>query len=107
MGLIAAAIQKQYLIGYKHDLEYKVQLIVQAKMGLAGSVSDLLHTGTDLDPENPIIKQLEQRKARLSLLEKKLDLQMNVYQAKLKAIDIQIESCDKMMEKNLKQAFSF
>jgi capsule polysaccharide export protein KpsE/RkpR len=107
MGLIAAAIRKQYLIAYKHDLEYKVQLITQAKMGLASSVSDLLHTGTDLNPDNPIIKQLEQRKARLNLLEKKLDLQMNAYQAKLKAIDIEIQSCDKMLNKNMKQAFSF
>lgn len=107
MGLIAAVIRKQYLLAYKHDLEYKIQLITQAKMGLASSVSDLLNTGTDLDPENPVIKQLEQRKERLNLLEKKLDMEMNVYQAKLKAAELELESCNGMIEGNLKTAFSY
>lgn len=107
MGLISAAIRKQYLIAYKHDLEYKIQLITQSKMALASSVNDLLNTGTDLDPENPIIKQLEARKERLNLLEKKLDMQMNTYQARLAATEKELESCGKMLEKNLEASFSY
>lgn len=107
MGLIVAAIRKQYLIAYKHDLEYKIMLIVQAKSGLASSVSDLMDSGKSLDPESPVIKQLEQRKERLNLLEKKLDLEMNTYQAKLKAVEIELESCNGMIESNLKTAFSY
>ena len=107
MGLIAAAIRKQYLIAYRHDLEYKVQLISQAKMGLASSVTDLLNTGTDLNPDNPIIKQLEQRKEKLNLLEKKLDMEMNTYNAKLSIIEVEMKSCDAMLEKNIQTAFSY
>lgn len=107
MGLLSASIRKQYLIAYKNELEFKLQTISQAKMGLSQSVSDLLNVGTDLDPESAVVKQLEQRKARLNLLEKKLDLQMNEYQEKLKMVEKEMESCDAMFESNLKTSFTY
>jgi len=107
MGLLIATIRKQYLIAYKNELEYKIQLITQAKMGLSQSVSDLLNVGTDLDPENPVVKQLEQRKEKLNLLEKKLDMQMNEYQEKLKMVDAEMQSCESMFDKNVQTAFSY
>jgi len=107
MGLIAAAIRTQYLLAYRHDLEYKIMLIVQAKTGLQSSTSDLLHAGTDLDPNNPIIKQLEQRKERLNLLEKKLDMEMASYQAQLKEVEVELESSRAMFESNIKSSFSY
>jgi len=107
MGLISASIRKQYLIAYRNELEYKLQLISQSKMGLSQSASDLLNVGTDLDPENPVVKQLQQRQAKLNLLEKKLDLQMNEYQEKLKMVEKEIESCDAMFESNLKTSFTY
>lgn len=76
-------------------------------MGLSQSVSDLLNVGTDLDPENPVVKQLEQRKAKLNLLEKKLDMQMNEYQEKLKMVEKEMDSCDSMFESNMKTAFAY
>ena len=107
MGLISASIRKQYLLAYRNELEFKMQLISQSKMGLSQSVSDLLNAGTDLDPENPVVKQLEQRKAKLNLLEKKLDMQMNEYQEKLKMVEKEMESCDAMFDSNMKTAFSY
>jgi len=107
MGLISASIRKQYLLAYRNELEFKMQLISQSKMGLSQSVSDLLNAGTDLDPENPVVKQLEQRKERLNLLEKKLDMQMNEYQEKLKMVEKEMESCDAMFESNLKNSFTY
>lgn len=101
MGLIAATVNKQYLIAYRNELEYKISLINQAKMGLSDSVTDLLNVGTDMDPENPAIKQLEQRKERLNLLEKKLDMQLDEYQVKLEMVNKNIEKCDKMIESSI------
>ena len=102
MGLIAASIRKRYLIAYKNELEYKMQLVTQAKMQLSSAANDLVHEGSDLDQENPVVKELEARKSRLNLLEKKLDLEMNEYQEKLKMIDINLQSCDAMFESGLK-----
>lgn len=102
MGLIAATVNKHYLIAYQNELEYKVSLIRQAKMGLSESVTDLLNAGSDLDPENPAVKQLEERRERLNLLEKKLDMQLEEYEVKLKMVEKNIEACDKMIDKAIK-----
>lgn len=107
MGLISATIRKQYLIAYKNELEYKVQLISQARMSLSSSVTDLMNAGTDLDPESPVIKQLNQRKEKLNLLEKKLEMQMSQYNAKLKMIETEMDSCNSMIDGNMKTAFSY
>lgn len=102
MGLIAASVQKQYLIAYQNELEYKISLIAQAKMNLTSASNDLLNAGTNLDPENPMVKQLEQRRARLNMLEKKLDMQMEEYQTKLKMIDENMKACDNMVDKGVR-----
>lgn len=102
MGLISASVNQQYLIAYRNELEYKISLISQAKLGLTDSSNDLLNAGTDLDPENPMVKQLEQRRARLNLLEKKLDMQMEEYQTKLKMVEQNIQSCNSMIDNNIK-----
>ncbi|MEI8128365.1 MAG: hypothetical protein WCG95_01995 [bacterium] len=102
MGLIAATVTKQYLIAYKNELEYKMILIKQAKFGLSDSVNELLNVGTDMDPENPMVKQLEQRKERLNLLEKKLDMQLDEYETKLKLVETGLKECDQMISSSIK-----
>ena len=107
MGLITASVRKMYLNSERLDLEYKIQLITQAKMGLSESVNDLLNVGTDTDPDSPVVKQLEQRKEKLYLLEKKLDMQMQKYQEKLNMIEAEMQSCEKMFEKNVQSSFKY
>ena len=102
MGLIAATVNTQYLMAYKNELEYKMTLIRQAKMGLSDSTSDLLNAGSDLDPNNPAVKQLEQRRERLNLLEKKLDMQLEEYETKLKMVEKDLEFSKGMAEKSIK-----
>lgn len=96
MGLIAAEVNKQYLIAYRNELEYKISLINQSKLSLSHSVNDLLTVGTDMDPENPAVKQLEQRKERLNLLEKKLDMQLAEYKTKLEMVEKNLEAVEQM-----------
>ena len=73
MGVITDSIRMQYLTGVKLDLEYKIQLVTQSKMGLAQSASDLMQVGTDYSPDSPIVKQLNARQAKLKVLEQKLE----------------------------------
>jgi predicted nucleic acid-binding Zn-ribbon protein len=89
------------------DLEYKIQLITQTRMGLATSVSDLMAIGNDFDPESPATKMLQQRQTKLNALEKKLEMQMQAYQGRLAAIQKEEESCKALLEQNVARAFSY
>lgn len=107
MGLIVSQIRVMYLQQLRLDLEYKIQLITQAKMGLSQSVSDLMQVGNDYDPESPTTKMLQQRQAKLKVLEQKLDQQMAQYQTRLKMVDTEYESAVAMRDKNIQSSFSY
>ncbi len=107
MGLITSQIRLMYLQQHRLDLEYKIQLVTQAKMSLSQSVSDLMQVGNDFDPESPTTKILQQRQAKLKVIEQKLDMQMQEYQNRLKMIDAEYDSCKGMLEKNIQRSFSY
>ncbi len=107
MGLIVAHIRAMYLQQQKLDLEYKIQLITQTRMGLSKSVDDLLQVGNDFDPESPTTKMLQQRQAKLKVLEQKLDQQMNQYKVRLDMIETELQSARQMRDKSIQEAFSY
>ena len=107
MGLLVSQIRLMYLQQQRLDLEYKIQLITQTKMGLSQSVSDLMQVGNDYDPESPTTKLLQQRQAKLKVLEAKLDQQMAAYNARLKMIEVEYESARAMLDKNIQSSFSY
>ena len=76
-------------------------------MNLSKTCTDLLNVGTDLDSDDPMVKKLEARKERLNQMEKKLDMQMQQYQNKLKMIDTEYQSCDQMLQKNIERSFKY
>ena len=67
MGLLTSQIRLMYLQQQRLDLEYKIQLITQTKMGLSQSVSDLMQVGNDYDPESPTTKLLHHTLTRIVL----------------------------------------
>lgn len=98
MGVLAASAQNSQLIAYKNDIEYKTLMIKQAKIALLSAEDDLVNAGTDMDPESPMAKQIEQRKARLNALEKKLDMQLDDYDTRLKLIKESMDACRDQMK---------
>lgn len=107
MGVLVATMRTQYLTNLKCDLEYKIQLITQAKMSLMSSNGDLLQVGTDYDPESPIVKSLQQRQAKIKLLEQKLDQQMAAYQTQLRATMTELESAKAMRDRDIQETFRY
>ncbi len=107
MGLVTSQIRLLYLQQQRLDLEYKLQLITQTKMGLSRSVSDLTQIGNDYDPESPTTKLLQQRLSKLKVLEQKLDAQMLQYQSRLKMIDAEYQSCLGLIDKNIQSSFTY
>ena len=107
MGLIASSFRMMYLTAYKISLESKIQWIASAKMELVASADEIMALGNDLDPENPAVKQLEARRDKLTVLEKKLDLQMQEYQNRLKMVDAELQSAQGAEDKAIEKTFSY
>lgn len=107
MGVLVSTMRLQYLLNLKCDLEYKVQLITQTKMSLLGANSDLLQVGNDYDPQSPIVKTLQQRQAKMKLLEQQLDCKMAAYNSELEMINTEIQSAKKMQQAAIQSSFSY
>ena len=107
MGLISSSFRMMYLTAYQITLESKIQWISSAKMELVASSEEILSLGNDLDPENPAVKQMEARREKLTALEKKLDLQMQEYQSRLKMVQAELESTRGAVDSAIERSFKF
>lgn len=107
MGLIASSFRVMYLTAYRISLETKIQWIASAKLDLVSSSNDIMALGNDLDPNNPAVKQLEARRDKLTVLEKKLDLQMEEYQMRLEMVNKEIDSAKKAVDSAIERSFSY
>lgn len=107
MGLITSSYRMMYLTAYQFTLENKIQWISTAKMELMTSSDEILGLGNDLDPENPAVKQLEARRQRLAVLEKRLDIQLKEYQNRLQAVQTELKSCEDAVSKAIESSFSY
>ncbi len=107
MGLVTGIIRLQTLKSMQLDLEYKIQTLTQTKMQLASQGFELLSIGSDLDPESPESKHLEQRRQKLQIMEKKIDLEINRYQNMLKMAEEEIQSAQKIIDSSIKRSFQY
>ncbi|MDD3237674.1 MAG: hypothetical protein PHV37_06195 [Candidatus Gastranaerophilales bacterium] len=107
MGLASSTFRLMYLNSFRLDLENKIQLVTESKLSLTKTISEMTNVGNDMDPESEIVKQLNQRKERLNALDKKLDMQMEMYNTQLKMIDSEMESCKALRDKNIQRSFSY
>ena len=106
MGLIASSVRLLYLNNYRHDLESKMLKINQEKLRLSSSMNDLMNVGSDMSPDSPEVKELEKRKERLELVEKRLDEQMQRYETQSKIVEAEYQMCKEMIDKNIQYAYS-
>ena len=107
MGLITSSFRMMYLTAYQLTLETKIQWISTAKMELSASATEIMSLGNDLEPDNPAVKQLEARRDKLAVLEKRLDLQMTEYQNRLQMVQKELESCKGAMNSAIERSFSY
>ena len=107
MGLLTASMRMFTLNSQRLDLEYKIQLVTQAKADLTAQDAQLVNAGTDLSADSPVLKQLEARKERLHLLEKKLDQQLMQYQSQLKMVEAELQSSKDAVSKAIERSFNY
>ncbi len=107
MGVITDSSRVQFLLNEKIDLEYKMSLCMQAKSALAFANSDLMQVGTDYSPDSPVVKQLNQRQAKLKAMEQKLDTQMEQYRIRMQIITSELGAYQGRLNQSISQAFRF
>lgn len=107
MGLIASSFRMMYLTAYQISLESKIQWIASAKMDLVTSSDEIMALGNDLDPKNPAVKAMEARRDKLIVLEKKLDLQMQEYQNRLKMVNAELQSLQGAVDSAIQRSFQY
>ncbi len=107
MGLITDTLRLRQLHGQKLDLQFKIQQITMTKMSLTNAGNDLMHVGTDYDPESPIMKTLQQRQAKLKLLEEKLSHEMEEYQIQLAMVEEEYKACKGRIREEISEEFSY
>ena len=107
MGLISSSYRVMYLTAYKISLESKIQWIYTAKDDLVASSNEIMALGNDLDPDNPAVKQMEARRDKLIVLEKKLDLQLKEYSTRLKMIDAELQAAEQAVDSAIQSSFKY
>ena len=105
MGLITSSVRLLYLNNYRLDLESKMLKVNQEKLRLTSSVNELMNIGSDMDPNSPETKELEKRRERLELVEKRLDEQMQRYETQSKMVEAEYQMCKEMIDKNIQYAY--
>ena len=107
MGLLIGIIRKRQLSMMKSNAEWKLQLITSALMTAQNSANNLMQVGTDYEADSLIAKKLQQRQYKLKLLEEKLNQQKAALELQIKEYSQEIESCNSMIDANIKNAFSY
>ena len=107
MGLLIGIVRKRYLAMMKSNAEWKLQLITAALMTAQNSTNNLLQVGTDYESDSLIAKKLQQRQYKLKLLEEKLNRQKAALELQIKECTQELESCNAMIDQNIKSSFSY
>lgn len=107
MGLFSGLIRLAYLRQKQITIEYKLQDLAAAKVRISERSVNLVTIGNDLDPDSPEFKTLEARRKKLNLMEKRLDQEKLKYDTLLKAINVEIESAQKIVDSSIKRFFTY
>lgn len=97
MGVLAATMRMMTLQATKNDLEFRMMRITERMNTLTAQIADKDEFIGDLDPENPNVKTLEAEKKRLNQLERKLQMQQTLLQARLQQVMQEIQACQQML----------
>ena len=107
MGLASATFRLMYLNSFRSDLENKLTIITESKLSLTKTIQEITSMGNDMDSDSEVVKQLNAKKERLNALDKKLDMQMELYNSQLKMVEQEIESARALRDNSIKRSFSY
>ena len=107
MGLITDTMRLRQLQGQRSDLKFKIQEIISTKTSLVNAGNDLMKVGTDYDPDSPVMKTLQQRQAKVQLMEQKLEQQIQEYQIQLQMVEAEYNQCKGRLQQEIQEEMSY
>ena len=105
MGLAASQSRYLMLTARKSDLELTGQQINQSRLQLANVTNDLFNVATTLDPDSDEAIQIQLRINSLQSLDQALELQLRRVDTQQQAVQTEIESVQKVIDKNIDLTF--
>ncbi len=107
MGYVSDSIRLRQLSGERRDLKYKIQQIAMTKQELSNINNDLIKPGTTYDSNSPVMKTLQERQAKIKLLEDKLEQELEEYTLKLKTIESERNAVLGRLPEEISEEFSY
>ncbi len=105
MGLAASQARLMMLTARKSDLELQLQFINQARLQLANMVSGLFQASTNLEPGAPDANRIQAGTAAIQSQDKALELQANRINTQHEAVQTEVESVRKVIQRNIQSSF--
>lgn len=105
MGLAASQARYLMLTARKSDLELTGQQINQSRLQLANITNDLFNVASTLDPDADEAIQIQLRINSLQSLDQALELQLRRVDTQQQAVQTEIESVQKVIDKNIDLVF--
>jgi hypothetical protein len=105
MGLAASQSRYLMLTARKSDLELTGQQINQSRLQLANITNDLFNVASTLDPDTDEAIQIQLRINSLQSLDQALELQLRRVDTQQQAVQTEIESVQKVIDKNIDLTF--
>jgi hypothetical protein len=107
MGMISDTLRLRQLQGRKMDLQFKISEITSTKSSLVNAGDDLMKVGTDYDPDSPVMKTLQQRQAKIKIMEERLNQQMQEYQIQLEMVEAEYGQVRQRLSQEIKEEMSY
>ena len=107
MGVLAATMRLMTLTATKNNLEFRQLTLTEKMATLSAQVADNEEFMGDLDPESPEMKTMNAEKRRLNEYEKKLQMQLQAIDARLRQVMAEIQACQNMLNADIQQSGLF
>jgi len=105
MGFAANQARLTAMVSRKADLELEAQFLEQHKLFISSLTNGFFNVQAKLEPDSPAAKLLEARIKQLEQADKILDMHLRRVNSQHEAIEKQLESTEKVVQKNIQSSF--
>lgn len=107
MGLAASSARQYMLQAQILNIQFDLQQIAQARLRVMGVLDRVMAAAANLDPNSAAYHYYEQFVSRLQQQDKRITLLQTRLQQQHKAMETEMESLKGIIDKGIKQNFSY